>query len=63
MIVSVSCRPDMRAPGCSLCPKLQDEEDCDTIDGCDRDPNKSNNWCIGDCFLDPLSGSCQEKSM
>ena len=61
-LVNVSCRPDLRAPGCGLCPKLQDEVDCSLIDGCDRDPSETNNWCIGDCYLDRLDGYCKEKS-
>ena len=52
----------MRAPGCRLCPKLQDEVDCALIDGCDRDPHKANNWCLDDCYLDKLDGFCKEKS-
>ena len=59
--VNVSCRPDMRAPGCGFCPKIQDEADCDINQGCNRDFNTANNWCIGDdCYLDPLDGSCKE---
>ena len=51
----------MRAPGCGLCPKLQDEADCDINQDCNRDFHKTNNWCIGDdCYLDPLDGSCKE---
>ena len=52
----------MRAPECRLCPKLQDEHDCERTDGCNRDPDKANNWCLGDCYLDPVDGFCKEKS-
>ena len=61
-IANVSCRPDMRAPGCRLCPKLQDETVCDQTKGCNRDPFKANNWCLDDCYLDPVDGICKEKS-
>ena len=62
-VVNVSCRPDMRAPVCGLCPKLQDQDACDKRNGCNRDFDEANNWCVGDdCYLDSFDGSCKEKS-